>query len=239
MKLLLRLLPLFLACLAALPAKADEESVRKAFQARFPKVKVESITRTSYFGLYEIVISGGGIVYTDDRFEHLVQGNIFETKSMTNLTEERLNKLAEIPWDSLPLELAFKRVKGKGERRMAVFTDPDCPACRRIEKDLAKLDNVTLYMFLLPIESLHPNAPARARDIWCSAERNKAWEAYMLNGTAPAAAKAGCETPVERIVKYADEHKISGTPTLFFPNGERIPGAIGLAEIEAHLAKSR
>ncbi len=236
MRYLLRLLLASLVCFGTLTAHADEETVRKSFAARFPKLKVDTVTKTPYFGLYEVVIPGG-IIYTDEKFEHLIQGSIFDTKTMANLTEERTNKLSEIPWDSLPLELAFKRVKGKGERKFALFSDPDCPFCKRIEKDLAKIDNVTIYVFLYPIESLHPNAPARARDIWCSNERPKAWDAYMLNGTAPATAKAGCDTPVERIVEFADKHKISGTPTLFFPNGDRVPGAISLAEIETHLTK--
>ena len=234
---LLRWMLALLIGLGALAAHADEESLRKNFSARFPKLKVESVTKTPYFGLYEVMI-GGNIVYTDDKFEQLIQGAIFDTKTMANLTDERMNKLSEIPWDQLPLELAFKRVKGKGERKLAVFSDPDCPFCKRIEKDMTKLDNVTIYMFLYPIESLHPNAPARARDIWCSPERTKAWDAYMLNGTAPASAKAGCETPVDKIVAFADKHKISGTPTLFFANGDRIPGAITLDEIENHLTRN-
>ena len=223
--------------LAAGLARADEEAIRKAVQAKFPRASVQSVTKLPYLGLYEIVIEND-ILYTDENFEYVIDGSIIETQNGRNFTEERKRKLAAIPFDDLPLDLAFKRVKGKGERKMALFSDPDCPYCKRIEQDLAKLDNVTIYMFLFPIESLHPQAGDKAKRIWCSPDKVKAWEDYMNKGVAPTAAPT-CDNPVDKLVKYGVQHRINGTPTLVFANGERVPGAINAAQIEKLLSSPK
>jgi thiol:disulfide interchange protein DsbC len=217
--------------LAASVACADETSIRKAVQGKFPHAKVQTVTKLPYLGLYEVVINGE-ILYADENFDYIIyDGNIIETKSDRNLTEERKRKLAMIPFDELPLELAFKKVKGKGERKIAVFSDPDCPFCKRIEGDLAKLDNVTIYMFLFPIDGLHPQATDRAKRIWCSPDRAKAWDDYVSKGIAPTAAPT-CDNPVDKIVDYGTKRGINATPTLVFANGERVPGAISAPQIE-------
>ena len=216
-------------------ASADEASVRKAFAAKFPKADVHSVTKLPYLGLYEIVVDGE-ILYADDNFDYLIDGNIISVKSMSNLTEQKKRKLSAIPFSELPLELAIKKVKGNGERKMAVFSDPDCPFCKRVEGDLAKLDNVTIYMFLYPIESLHPNAPEIAKRIWCSPDRAKAWDDYLSRGITPSA-DASCQNPVDKIVDYGRKKGINGTPTLVFESGARVPGAISAAQIESYLNK--
>ena len=229
---------LLLAAVALLAAtgaaRADEDAIRKAVQAKFPRATVQSITKLPYLGLYEIVIEND-ILYTDENFEYVIDGNIIETQTGRNFTEEHKRKLASIPFDELPLDLAFKRVKGKGERKMALFSDPDCPFCKRIEQDLAKLDNVTIYMFLYPIESLHPQAGDKAKRIWCSPDKVKAWEDYMNKGVAPKA-DPSCDNPVDKLAKYGQQHRINATPTLVFSNGERVPGAISAAQIEKLLS---
>ncbi len=222
--------------MASLTAGADEASVRKAFSAKFPKAQVQSVTKLPYLGLYEIVVEGQ-VLYADEDFAYLVDGNIIATKTMTNLTEQRKRKLAAIPFDQLPLDLAFKKVKGNGSRKVAVFSDPDCPFCRRVEGDLAKLDDVTIYMFLYPIESLHPNAPEMAKRIWCSPDRVKAWDDYMGKNIKPTA-DASCANPVDQIVDYGRKRGINGTPTLVFESGDRVPGAISAAQIEKLLSSS-
>jgi len=220
---------------AAAAANADEASIRKAVQAKFPQAEVQSITKLPYLGLYEIVVSNE-ILYADENFEYIIyEGNIIDTKTDRNLTAERKRKLATIPFNELPLELAFRKVKGKGERKMAVFTDPDCPFCKRIEGDLAKVDNVTIYMFLFPIDSLHPNATDKAKRIWCSTDRNKAWDDYMQKGVAPSAAPT-CDNPVDRLVQFGTQRGINATPTLVFGNGDRVPGAISASQIEKLLS---
>jgi len=186
-------------------------------------------------GLYELIVNGE-VVYSDENFDYIIyEGNIIDVKNDRNFTEERKRKLAMIPFEDLPLDLAFKKVKGKGERKMAVFTDPDCPFCKRIEGDLAKVDNVTIYMFLFPIDSLHPNATDKAKRIWCSTDRNKAWDDYMQKGVAPSAAPT-CDNPVDRLVQFGTQRGINATPTLVFGNGDRVPGAISASQIEKLLS---
>jgi thiol:disulfide interchange protein DsbC len=221
--------------LAGQTAGADETSLRKAFAAKFPKAEVQSVTKLPYLGLYEIVVEGE-VLYADENFEYLIDGNIIATQTMSNLTEQKKRKLSAISFSELPLEYAFKKVKGNGERKMAVFSDPDCPFCKRVEGDLAKLDNVTIYMFLYPIESLHPNAPDMSRRIWCSPDKNKAWDDYLLRGIAPTA-DGKCQNPVDKIVEYGRKKGINGTPTLVFESGARVPGAISAAQIENYLSK--
>ena len=224
--------------LASQVAGADEASVRKAFAAKFPKADVQSVTKLPYLGLYEVVISNE-IVYTDENFEYIIyEGNIIDTKTDRNLTAERKRKLAVIPFNELPLEMAFKKVKGKGERKMAVFSDPDCPFCKRIEGDLAKLDNVTIYMFLFPIDGLHPQASDKAKRIWCSPDKVKAWDDYLNKGIAPTAAPT-CDNPVDKLVEFGSRRGINATPTLVFANGERVPGAISAAQIEKLLSGAK
>jgi thiol:disulfide interchange protein DsbC len=223
-----------LLLLAGQIAGADEASVRKAFTAKFPKAQVQSVTKLSYLDLYEIVVEGE-VLYADENFDYLIDGNVISVKTMTNLTEQRKRKFSAIALAELPLELAFKKVKGNGERKLAVFSDPDCPFCRRVENDLAKLDNVTIYIFLFPIESLHPKATDIARRVWCSQDKVKAWDDYMQRGIAPAA-DGSCPNPVDKIVEYGRRKGINATPTLVFESGERVPGAISAAQIESYLS---
>src|SRR5690242_403438 len=217
---------------------ADETSIRKAAQAKFPRANIQSVTKLPYLGLYELIVNGE-IVYSDENFDYIIyEGNIIDVKNDRNFTEERKRKLAMIPFEDLPLDLAVKRVKGNGERKMAIFTDPDCPFCKRIEGDLAKVDNVTIYMFLFPIDSLHPKATDKAKRIWCSPDRIKAWDDYMQKGVAPTAA-ASCDNPVDKLVQFGTSHGINATPTLVFANGDRVPGAISAAQIEKLLSTSK
>ena len=174
------------------------------------------------------------MLYRDENFDYILDGHVIATKTMTNLTEQRKRKLNAVPFDELPLELALKKVKGNGERKVAVFSDPDCPFCKRIEGEFAKLDNVTIYVFLFPIEGLHPGAPEKSKRIWCSADKVKAWDDYMVKGVAPSAAPT-CANPVDKIVEYGRKKGINATPTLIFASGDRVPGAIPLNQIESLL----
>jgi thiol:disulfide interchange protein DsbC len=224
--------------LAAAAACADEASVKKAFLAKFPKATVDTVTRLPEFGLYEIVIPRGDepvIIYTDEDFRFMLQGNLVETKTMSDLTEKKRSKLTAIDFDALPLDKAIKKVKGNGSRKVAVFSDPDCPFCKRIEQEFDKVTDVTIYILLYPIEQLHPKALARAKQIWCSANRVKAWDDYMLKGTAPTAT-GDCENPVDALVEFGKKKGINGTPTLVFADGSRVPGALTAAQLEAQFS---
>jgi thiol:disulfide interchange protein DsbC len=225
-------------------ACADEASIRSEIIKKFPKAHVESVTKTSHLGLYEVVVDGQ-LFYTDEDFNYLIDGSIIETKSMTNVTAARQRDLEELklkklafPFENLPFELAIKKVKGDGSRKFAVFSDPDCPYCKRLERDLVKVDNVTIYVFLYPLAELHPKAPDVARAIWCSGERVKAWDEYMLKGVVPKAAGT-CANPVDKLVEFGKSKQITGTPTIFFADGKRVPGAIPVDQIEDNLAKAQ
>jgi thiol:disulfide interchange protein DsbC len=232
------LLTTLILALASVAANADEATIRKQMQAKFPGATVQSVTKMPFLGLYEVVVSNE-ILYSDENFDYIIyEGNVIETKSGKNFTEERKRKIAMIPFDDLPFDLAFKRVKGKGERKLAVFSDPDCPFCKRIEQDLAKLDNVTIYMFLYPIEGLHPQAGDKAKRIWCSPDKVKAWEDYMNKGVTPAAAPT-CDNPVDKLVKFGQQRGINATPTLVFANGDRVPGALNAGQIEKLLSNTK
>ena len=225
-------------------ACADEASIRSEIAKKFPKANVESVTKTPHLGLYELVVDGQ-LIYADENFKYLIDGSIIDTASMTNVTAARQRDLEELklrklafPFEQLPFDLAIKKVKGDGSRKIAVFSDPDCPFCKRLERDLEKVTNITIYIFLFPIEQLHPKAPAVSRAIWCSGDRIKAWDEYMLKGVAPTASGT-CANPVDKVVEFGKGKNITGTPTIFFADGKRVPGSIPVDQIEDHLAKAQ
>ena len=223
-------------------AFADEASIRAEFAKKYPQANIESISKTPYLGLYEMLVDGE-VIYTDPDFTYLIVGSLIDTKTKVNLTDARQREIEEkklkslaFPFEQLPFDLAIKKVKGDGSRKVAVFSDPDCPYCRRLEKDLEKISNATIYIFLFPIEQLHPKAPEMSRAIWCAPDRVKAWDEYMLKGVVPKSPK--CDTPVDKIVAYGQSKKINGTPTIFFADGKRVPGAIPSERFEELLKAS-
>ncbi len=223
---------------AATGACADEASVKAAFQAKFPKANVERIKKLPELDLYQIVVARGEdpiIIYTDENFRFMMQGSVVDTKSMRDINDDTVKELTALDFNALPLDRAIKKVKGNGSRKIVVFSDPDCPFCKRIEQEFEKMTDITVYVLLYPIEQLHAKAPDRSRAIWCSPNRLKAWEDYMLRGTAPTA-KGDCANPVADIVTLAKSKGINGTPTLVFSDGTRIPGALTAAQIEAQFA---
>lgn len=214
--------------------RADEDSVRKDFSARFPKAPVQSVTKIPNIDLYEVVV-GTDVYYTDDKVQYLFEGSLIDLKTEQNLTQDRVRELKETPiaWKDLPLELAFKKVKGKGERKMAVFSDPDCPFCKRLETNIKDLDNVTIYTFLFPLTDIHPQAKEKSKNIWCAADRQKAWDEFMLKGVQPS--KKDCDHPVDKVLAFAQKNNINSTPTIVFASGKRINGAYPKDAIEEHL----
>ena len=223
------------ACLALLllagNAHADETKVKQAVEAAVG-AKPEGVRKTNILGLYEVVV-GGEILYTDEKVNYILTGNIIDTKTRQNLTQERLNKLSAINFADLPLELAVKTVRGDGKRVFATFEDPNCGYCKKLAKELTGINNVTIYTFLLPI--LSRDSAEKAKAVWCAADRAKAWSDLMVNGTAPAAGT--CDAPIEKVLALAQKYNIRGTPTIILPNGERIPGAIPVAQLEQKLAQ--
>lgn len=231
-----KLLPLALAALFVAPVNADEADIKKAMEAKLG-AKVESVTRSGYLGLYE-VYSEGNVLYTDEKMTAFIAGGqLIDGKTMKNVTEERMRKLTAIKFSELPLDRAIKQVRGDGKRVLATFEDPNCGYCKRLAKDLLKLDNVTIYVFLYPI--LSEDSLRKSKQIWCSADRAKAWNDWMVEGRAPAG-RDDCDTAaVAKNQEYGRRLGISGTPTIFFADGERIPGAVPLAKIEQKLMQAQ
>ena len=226
------------ACaLATLTAQAQEATIRKNLTERIPQLqKIDEISKTPVNGLYEIRVNGTDIFYTDAEANYLIQGNLIDTRQRRNLTEERIDKLTAVNFDSLPLKDAFTVVRGNGKRKVAVFEDPNCGYCKRFERDLDKVTNVTVYTFLYPI--LSPDSAEKSKNIWCAKDKAKAWQDYMLRDQPLPA--ASCDvSAITRNLELGRKHKITGTPTLIFADGSRVPGAINTQQIEKHLNETR
>ena len=228
------LLSLALTASVSLSAFADEASVKKAIEAKLGGNKVTSVTKTPYLGLYE-VYADGQIFYTDEKITAILAGSLIDGHNMKNVTAERMQKLTAISFADLPLELAFKQVRGDGKRVLATFEDPNCGYCKRLAKDMIKLDNVTLYTFLLPI--LSPDSLEKSKRIWCSTDKAKAWNNWMIDGKAPTG-RTDCDTTaIQKSVELGQKLAISGTPTIFFADGTRVPGAMPIEQIENRLSQ--
>ena len=221
--------------LACLGAQAQEAAIRKNLAERIPQMpKIDEVSKSPMAGLYELRVNGSDIMYTDAEGNFLIQGNLIDTKLRRNLTEERVEKLSAVDFDALPSKDAFTIVRGNGKRKIAVFEDPNCGYCKRFEKDLQKVDNVTISLYLYPI--LSADSTEKSRNIWCSKDKAKAWTDWMLRSQAPTA--ASCDAPaLARNVEFGKKYRITGTPTLIFADGSRIPGAIPAEQVEEHLAK--
>ncbi len=216
-------------------AFAQEAVIRKNLAERLPALsKIDEVSKTPMNGLYEIRVDSD-IFYTDAEGNFLIQGNLIDTKGKRNLTEERITKLSAIDFDDLPLKDAFTQVRGNGKRKLAVFEDPNCGYCKRFERDLQKVNDVTIHTFLIPI--LSADSAEKSKNIWCAKDKNKAWLDWMVRDQNPA--KASCDTTaLERNLAFSKKYKITGTPTVFFANGTRVPGAISAPEIEKQLASA-
>lgn len=225
-------------CLATSVTRAADESadaLASKLKDLYPATKIERVQRSELPGLFEVVM-GRNAAYTDSTGRYFIFGHLFDMKEQRDLTAERVEKAARIAFDTLPLADAIKTVRGKGERVVAVFSDPDCPFCRRLETELDKLDNVTLYTFLYPLEGLHPEAKAKAVAVWCAKDRSGAWSELMRSGKVPT--KASCDNPIERTIQLGQRLSIQGTPTLISSDGRLLPGAAPRERIEQWLAEA-
>jgi thiol:disulfide interchange protein DsbC len=221
--------------LLSLGAQAQEAAIRKALAERIPQLaKIDEVRSTPMGGLYEVRI-GTDLFYTDAKGNYLIQGELIDTKARRNLTEDRINKLTAVNFSDLPLKDAFTIVRGDGSRKLAVFEDPNCGYCKRFERDMQNVNNVTVYMFLYPI--LSPDSAEKSRNIWCAKDPATTWHDYMLRDKGPA--NASCDTSaLQRNLALGKKHKITGTPTIIFSDGTRVPGAIGAADVEKRLAEA-
>jgi thiol:disulfide interchange protein DsbC len=233
----MQLIPTLLAAAAltlSLSVTAQEAAIRKTLAERIPQMeKIDEVQATAMPGLYEVRI-GTDIFYTDAKGNYLIQGELIDTRARRNLTEDRINKLSAVEFAALPFKDAFTIVRGDGKRKLAVFEDPNCGYCKRFERDMQNVDNVTVYLFLYPI--LSPDSAEKSRNIWCAKDRTAAWEDYMVRDRIPAAAT--CDTSaLQRNLAFGKKYKITGTPTLIFADGSRVPGAIPAKDVEKRLGE--
>jgi len=239
-------LMLALPLLAADPAKpettkvdaASKEAVavKRLLETKFPGAVITNVSKSPYFGLYEAQFDDR-LVYTDAKVSYVLVGSIYDANTKQNLTDVRMRKLNAVAWDTLPLELSFKRVRGNGSRKLAIFSDADCPFCKRLENEIKTLDDVTIYTFLFPIDQLHPDAARKSAVIWCSGDTAKVWEEFFASGKLPDN-KGDCPTPIEQTAELGQKLHINATPTLVFADGSVVPGALPRAQLETLLKQA-
>lgn len=222
---------------ASLGAFGQEATIRKNLAERLPKLPpIDEISKTPMEGLYEVRVNQSEIFYTDAQGNFLIQGNLIDVRAQEDLTEKRQAKLTEIDFKDLPIKDAFTIVRGNGKRKVAVFEDPNCGYCKRFERDLTKIDNVTVHVFLYPI--LSQDSADKSRNIWCAKDKGKAFLDWMTRDVTPA--PANCDTAaLARNLEFGKKNRITGTPTLIFANGARVPGAIGADRVEKLLAEAK
>ena len=209
-----------------------EAAVRKVFATSYPQVQIVDVRPGPVEGLYE-VFTGDTIVYSNASGSRLFVGNLVDTATKSNLTTQRVDERNSIDFASLPLDLAIKTVKGDGRHTLAVFSDPDCPFCKQLEQSIHTFDNVTIYTFLFPITSLHPDAANKARNLWCTTDRSQAWQQWMIDGKeAPAVKEACAGDPVGRLQALGSKLRVGSTPTVFFANGARVAGAMTAEQLK-------
>ena len=223
------------ALLAAPAVRADEAAIRKTLAERLPSFpKIDEVSKTPIPGLYEVRI-GTDLFYADENGNHLIQGSIIETRTKTDLTQARIDKLTAIDFASLPLKNAVLVKQGSGARKLVVFADPNCGYCKRLEKDLLALKDVSIYTFLYPI--LGPDSTAKSKDIWCAKDPAKAWRAWMIDNQTPTKVMGTCDTTaLDANTEMGRKYKVQGTPAVVFEDGTRAPGAIPAAQIELRMA---
>ena len=233
--------PLFVLCVAAMcvqAAFAQEALIRKNIAERLPDFPpIDEVSKTPIAGLYEIRM-GTEVLYTDEQGNHLIEGQLIETKTRNNLTEARIGKLTAIDFATLPLKDAIVWKQGTGARKLVIFADPNCGYCKRFEKELQAVKDLTVYTFLYPI--LGGDSPEKSRNIWCAKDNTKAWRDWMLDGTAPPRSMGKCDTTaLERNAAMGKKYRVTGTPALVFEDGKRVPGVMSVEQVEKQLLASR
>jgi len=208
------------------------ENIKTALHKNFPTMEVQSVTAIEGFpGIFEVQ-TDEDTVYMDPSAKYVLIGQLLDIKSRTNLTEKAQQKQVEQAMKKLPYESAIKEVRGNGKRTLILFSDPDCPFCRKVEQSIQELDNVTVYTFLTPLPELHPDSPRKSRAIWCAEDRLKAWTGYMRQNDPLPTLNPLCKAPEDVWSKLQKKFKVRATPTLLFMNGKIVPGALDKEGIE-------
>lgn len=229
---------------SASAAQTADGDVVKTLKAKLEHVyaaqnlKVHSVNNTPVANLYEVVVSGNQIIYTDAQGKYMLVGDLINIDTRQSLTDERTAELNKIDFNTLPLDKAIKEVRGNGKLKVAVFSDPDCPFCKRLEAEFAKMTDITIYSFMMPIPSLHPDAARKAELIWCQPDRAAAWTAWMREGKMPPAVKA-CANPVAETTSLGEQLGFTGTPTIVFPNGRSQSGYSPMPQLKEIIEKNQ
>ena len=233
MKIISALATALVSLVLAVPAMAqDAERVKAELKKRVPEAPVDAVRKIPYGNLYEVLM-GGEVFYTDEKASFIVMGSLVDLRTKENVTETRLRQINKVDWADLPLNDAVKIVRGNGSRKVAIFEDPNCGYCKRFERDLAGVNDVTVYVFLYPI--LSQSSVDKSKAVWCSADPAKSWIDLMTKDAVIQGDKS-CPTPIDKNIAYGREKRINGTPTIFFQNGERVPGAMAIADFEKRLS---
>jgi len=213
--------------------EAKTQAVQKLFAERFGNPPISGVRLTPY-GLYEIQL-GMDLVYTDETVNFVLDGTLIDAKTRRDITRERQDSLAQMPFDQLPFELSFKQVRGDGSRKLAIFEDPNCGYCKQLRKSIEGIDNLTIFTFPYPI--LSPDSTLKVRHVWCASDRAAVWDAWMLQNKVPAT--LDCEVPIDQMVALGQKLMVRGTPGLFFADGSRVGGAIPKDDIEKRLQQAK
>ena len=215
-------------------AIAKAPAVQKLFAERFDNPPITAVRATPYGGLYEVQL-GMDLVYTDENVSFVLDGTLIDAKTRRDVTRERQDALAKVPFDQLPFELSFKQVKGDGSRKVAIFEDPNCGYCKQLRQAMKDINNVTIYTFPYPI--LSPDSTVKVRNIWCATDKGATWDAWMLQGKVPPT--IDCDAPTDKMVALGQKLMVRGTPALFFADGSRVGGAIPKEELEKRLEQAK
>lgn len=236
MKTLKKIVALSLLVVSPLVMAQEQDAVMmQKLRGMYPATNFKSVRLSQFPGIYEVIM-GQNIAYVDGSGRYFLFGHVFDMPAQRDLSQERLEQETAVNFETLPLADAVKVVRGSGKRRMAVFSDPDCPYCRQLERSLGSLTDVTIYTFLMPLAQLHPDAPRKATSVWCSENRGRAWLDLMNDGAA--LPDRSCDAPIDRNLRLAETLAISGTPTIIFEDGRKVPGALGVDAMEAALQRA-
>ena len=225
---------------AAKPATPAQGKVGEALKARLEKIyesqglKVISVSETPIQGIYEVVVSGKQIIYTDAKGDYMFVGDLIDVNTRKSLTDERAADLNKIDFATLPFDKAIKEVRGNGKLKVAVFSDPDCPYCKRLEHEFAKMTDITIYNFMMPLASLHPDGARKAQQIWCQPDRTAAWTKWMREGKMPPQVPV-CDNPVDETTSLGEQLGFHGTPAIVFPNGRTQAGYTPMPQLEKNI----
>jgi len=214
----------------------DAAQIKADLKKKMPEAPIDTVRKIPYGGLFEVLV-GGEIFYTDEKTSFIVAGPIVDLKTKENVTETRLRQVNAIKFETLPFDSAIKIVRGNGSRKVAIFEDPNCGYCKRFERDLQGISDITVYVFLYPI--LSQDSMEKSKAIWCAPDRGKAWLDAMLRESAPGSDGKCTTTPIDQNLALGQSKRINGTPTIIFENGERIPGAMQIAEFEKRLTAAK